>query len=235
VEKHERTHFCPVAGCLYATLGFSAARDLTRHSKSHEVVFTEEDFPEPELQVEERATRGHSASSPPLVSEVPDNTFTNQDQDSQHAPHAVIRPGSDRSQTAVSMSTGNSSLTERTPTRKPKQPRIEDGYPCAQCAKCYDTAGHLRKHVARAHLPESERKLWCPRCEARFLWPKDLTRHMRLIHVAERSLKDLDQNAPHDWDWPPAWSTPLPDELFIFDDTHSSAPPDSLSLATENH
>jgi hypothetical protein len=45
VERHDRSHLCPVAGCLYATLGYPKAEELARHVKStHPKGPSEEDF-----------------------------------------------------------------------------------------------------------------------------------------------------------------------------------------------
>jgi hypothetical protein len=45
VERHDRSHLCKVTGCLYATLGYPKADDLTRHEKvAHPDITTDEDF-----------------------------------------------------------------------------------------------------------------------------------------------------------------------------------------------
>jgi hypothetical protein len=45
VERHDRSHFCKITGCLYATLGYPKADDLARHEKAaHPEIITEEDF-----------------------------------------------------------------------------------------------------------------------------------------------------------------------------------------------
>lgn len=49
--------------------------------------------------------------------------------------------------------------------------------------KTFKTHGDLRKHQ-RTHLPESQRPYGCsvPGCARRFLWPKDVTRHVEVVH-----------------------------------------------------
>ena len=49
--------------------------------------------------------------------------------------------------------------------------------------KTFKTAGELRKHE-RTHLPESERPHGCPvsGCTSRFWWPKDIKRHIKVVH-----------------------------------------------------
>jgi uncharacterized Zn-finger protein len=186
------------------------------------VVFTEEDFPEPEVQVEEPPTKEDStAGLAPSPCET-DDTFPKHDLEN-HASSAGSPSGVEQSLTAVStdeekrypcsflrctkrffragdMRRHVARIHVAKPSRE-RQERIPYGYPCSQCQKRHHTAGDLRKHVARAHLPESSRQQQCAHCTARFLWPKDLRRHMTQIHGKMESTRvppteDLDQDAP---------------------------------------
>jgi hypothetical protein len=45
VERHDRSHLCSIAGCLYATYGFPKSEQLAKHLNSdHPRVLSEEDF-----------------------------------------------------------------------------------------------------------------------------------------------------------------------------------------------
>jgi hypothetical protein len=72
---------------------------------------------------------------------------------------------------------------------KKRFPRIKNGYSCedARCTKKFDTQGAATKHHQRTHTPESSRPHKCPHCPRRFLWDKDIKRHIGQMHAAHQN------------------------------------------------
>lgn len=73
----------------------------------------------------------------------------------------------------------NQGMLER-PRRSKRAPAIRGGYTCEHdnCTRTFDRACDLRHH-ARMHIASCDRPVVCVVCTKRFLWPKDLSRHMR--------------------------------------------------------
>jgi hypothetical protein len=80
---------------------------------------------------------------------------------------------------------------------KKRFPRIKNGYSCedARCTKKFDTQGAATKHHQRTHTPESSRPHKCPHCPRRFLWDKDIKRHIGQMHAAHQNAVAL--RSPH--------------------------------------
>ena len=58
---------------------------------------------------------------------------------------------------------------------------------CAECGKQYKLASHLKSHVARSHLPESDRLAFtCEICGKRFSAKGNLTTHVQTTHSDSR-------------------------------------------------
>ncbi|KAI9695490.1 MAG: hypothetical protein M1820_008592 [Bogoriella megaspora] len=64
------------------------------------------------------------------------------------------------------------------------QPPNEEKYPCEHCSKSFPSKNALKGHQ-RAHATNKDRPKACPVCAARFLWDKDLRRHL-LKHEEHR-------------------------------------------------
>ena len=63
----------------------------------------------------------------------------------------------------------------------------EDGYPCEHCHETFDRACDRTKHWQRAHAPKDTLPHSCSLCEnegkvKRFLYPKDVRRHLKQVH-----------------------------------------------------
>ncbi|KAK4496006.1 hypothetical protein PRZ48_013275 [Zasmidium cellare] len=59
--------------------------------------------------------------------------------------------------------------------------RITSGYGCNQCGATFDVPSELRHHE-RNHLPKESRPHACVHCGERFLYPKDVQRHIGRKH-----------------------------------------------------
>ena len=70
-------------------------------------------------------------------------------------------------------------------SRTKRQKRVVGGYHCEQsgCKYVCDSAGAMRKHQKRVHVPEAERPFGCDLCPRRFCDRKDLNRHLSGVHA----------------------------------------------------
>lgn len=59
--------------------------------------------------------------------------------------------------------------------------RLPGGYECSQCGATFDVPSELRHHE-RNHMPKEQRPHACNRCGERFLYPKDVQRHIGRKH-----------------------------------------------------
>jgi uncharacterized C2H2 Zn-finger protein len=73
-------------------------------------------------------------------------------------------------------------------TNKKVYPNIKNGYACQvkNCFRVFDTKGACTKHEM-LHLPHEARPHQCPHCPKRFLWYKDITRHIGRAHAASKA------------------------------------------------
>lgn len=72
------------------------------------------------------------------------------------------------------------SLAQQAAKPRAKEPRIPGGYHCPDCTRRpFDTACEMQKHQYQVHTSKSDRPHGCETCDERFLYQKDLNRHMR--------------------------------------------------------
>jgi hypothetical protein len=92
----------------------------------------------------------------------------------------IIGPSQPSSSSATASTMNENRIVKR------RHPRIIGGYPCEDrgCRKTFDTQGAATKHYQRTHILEADRPLQCPHCPRRFLWDKDVRRHIGQMHAA---------------------------------------------------
>lgn len=117
-------------------------------------------------------------------------------QQSKHAVPSVTRPSVpldfqsqlsifDQQKEIGASAYESASMTSNASGTRKRQPKIPNGYSCADCDKFFDRAAERDKHWKNVHL--KNRPYQCRQCSMGFLYPKDLDRHLP-IHAEDVSM-----------------------------------------------
>lgn len=85
------------------------------------------------------------------------------------------------------------------------QKQVKAGFPCPGCNEIFDRACDQKKHHQRTHTPITAHSYSCSHCsnhasiEKRFMYPKDLRRHLEQVHnIATNSVSSYGSTASTD-------------------------------------
>jgi hypothetical protein len=173
VERHDRSHLCSTAGCLYATLGFPKAGELAKHIKiAHPQAPSEEDF----SVLIDNTTQ--------LNGNTLDNLSTGAEevQGTQHEPSAMLGPSnaSDQREYILEPSNPESAPSNGAESRRPQKHVAP--FQCNLCPKRFTRAHNLRSHL-RVHT--DDRPFVCTVCGKAYARRHDRKRHEEL-HSGEK-------------------------------------------------
>lgn len=153
------------------------------------------------------ASRPHRAPSPRL----PCGTCNGVSAHAAHSqqPSAAVRPSltvdSSAADQGASLVHPTRSLSKRGRTdtngtmsglvkqNSKRHKQVPNGFPCREgCGHVFSRSCDEKKHYGRTHAPEEEKKHSCPECNMsgkikRFLYPKDVARHLKQVHHVQPS------------------------------------------------